>query len=41
MEQSLRDKIFKKFEKDLFAKTSGIELIEVLPGYAKANMKPT
>ena len=41
MEQSLRDKIFKKFEKDLFAKTSGIELIEVLPGYAKANMKIT
>lgn len=29
----------KKFEQDKFAKTSGIELIEALPGYAKASMK--
>ena len=39
MEKSLQDKICKKFEKDLFAKSSGIELSEVLPGYAKAVMK--
>jgi len=41
MEKSLQDKICKKFEKDLFAKSSGIELSEVLPGYAKAVMKIT
>lgn len=41
MEKSLQNKIFKKFEKDLFAKTSGIKLEKVLPGYAKAVMKVT
>lgn len=41
MDKSLQNKICKKFEKDLFAKTSGIELAEVLPGYAKAIMKVT
>lgn len=39
MEKSIRQKIFKIFEKDLFAKTTGIKLMEVLPGYAKACMK--
>jgi acyl-CoA thioesterase len=31
-------KYHKWFEKDLFAKTSGIELVDASPGYAKASM---
>ncbi|MCY1721920.1 hotdog fold thioesterase [Prolixibacteraceae bacterium Z1-6] len=29
----------KKFGQDMFAKTSGIELLDAFPGYAKASMK--